>query len=688
MTENIFKTIADKKHNFKKFAQKALEFKWITQEEFQAINLKLENDVLTIGVIGQMKCGKSTLLNALVYGKEVLPAATTPMTASLAIITYGKEKKIEAEFYSSNEWEELKLLAKRNEDDAELDDNLKSKIKAAKEIVGKSYKIGSEIERLLSTRQEADFDNLIEYVGADGKYISITKSVKIYMPLDYLKGVEIVDTPGFNDPIVSREERTKAFLAKADAVIMLLYAGRAFDAVDKDIIFNQLRTIGVGKLLIGVNKYDVCIENESEVEIIDNIKKQLTTASREFNNNSIAELVMEKSPLLLSANMALMGKMDFESISKDDKHWGFYYKQASDIFGISSQQEMLKKSLLPDFEKALMEIIFESKDEILLKKPINSIRQKGENKHIEIVKSFNDIRNRLTILSKPDIDLEDLLRTTQRAKKKIQRKISNLEIEIDEVLEKGIKDLTRKTEDLIIDYKKSCHQIIEDHGIVLNKGNLEYKLESKIDDFEIDLKRLFEKGNEELNLKVKKEIKNCLNEVDEIAEKYIEDFEFQDYIVSCKKELSGDIINLTIDDLLPQIGEENSEESLWDIVFAISSGLFEGATFGIITGATSTTNNLISGKKNAREWIDYFFSVLDLDKIRHEISNNGVPIIEKVMAKFIDDFLEPILVQLRGVNADKNNRETEIFDNKNNLERIEREKKKLEEELIEMEVVI
>lgn len=51
-----------------------------------------------------------------------------------------------------------------------------------------------------------------------------------------MKGVEIVDTPGFNDPVVSREERTKEFLKRADVVLMMLYAGRAFDSTDRDIL--------------------------------------------------------------------------------------------------------------------------------------------------------------------------------------------------------------------------------------------------------------------------------------------------------------------------------------------------------------------------------------------------------------------------------------------------------------------
>lgn len=84
------------------FATKAVEFGWIPKTKalagdrnvisLEEIKNKLENDVLTIGVIGQMKCGKSTFLNAFVFKDDILPAATTPMTAALSVITYGEKE--------------------------------------------------------------------------------------------------------------------------------------------------------------------------------------------------------------------------------------------------------------------------------------------------------------------------------------------------------------------------------------------------------------------------------------------------------------------------------------------------------------------------------------------------------------------------------------------------------------------
>ena len=108
---NIFEDLLAKKENLVAKVTKAKEFGWIDQSRCDAILSKIDSDVLTIGVIGQMKCGKSTFLNSFVFEDEILPSATTPMTAALSVITYGEDKKIVAEFYNEDEWAEMKVQA-------------------------------------------------------------------------------------------------------------------------------------------------------------------------------------------------------------------------------------------------------------------------------------------------------------------------------------------------------------------------------------------------------------------------------------------------------------------------------------------------------------------------------------------------------------------------------------------------
>ena len=57
----------------------------------EALDEKMEPERdLKIGILGRVKAGKSSLLNALVFkGQNVLPKAATPMTAALTVLEHG-----------------------------------------------------------------------------------------------------------------------------------------------------------------------------------------------------------------------------------------------------------------------------------------------------------------------------------------------------------------------------------------------------------------------------------------------------------------------------------------------------------------------------------------------------------------------------------------------------------------------
>ena len=66
---------------------------------------------LRIAIVGQMKAGKSSFLNALLFPIDVLPKAATPMTAALTRIGYAEKPYAEIEFYSVNDWDSINQAA-------------------------------------------------------------------------------------------------------------------------------------------------------------------------------------------------------------------------------------------------------------------------------------------------------------------------------------------------------------------------------------------------------------------------------------------------------------------------------------------------------------------------------------------------------------------------------------------------
>lgn len=68
-----------------------------------------EGRLLKVGIIGRVKAGKSSLLNALLFdGNDILPKAATPMTAALTIMEYGEDVRAEVDFFTQKDIDNFK----------------------------------------------------------------------------------------------------------------------------------------------------------------------------------------------------------------------------------------------------------------------------------------------------------------------------------------------------------------------------------------------------------------------------------------------------------------------------------------------------------------------------------------------------------------------------------------------------
>ncbi len=661
MTGNIFEELQEKKKHLVSLAKKAQGFGWIDQQRADEIINKLDNDTLTIGVIGQMKCGKSTFLNAFVFEDDVLPSATTPMTAALSVITYGEEKKIIAEFYTKDEWEEQKMQASRSLSDVEGNSLEESKVKAAKELVEKSSKLGSLLEGLLGKAQSDSFDNLVEYVGADGKYISITKSVTIYYPKEYLKGVEIVDTPGFNDPIVSREERTKAFLAKADVVLLMLYAGRPFDATDRDILFKNVRQCGTGKVLVGINKYDIPYENgETEDEIHNYVVEEIRKACRECNDNTLVEILKETSPIPLSAEMALLSELSMSKITGNEAY-SYAWKRNCDNFEISNQHQMADKSHLVDLVNAVRKVIETEKEQILFAKPLNAIMAAAEIKKAAIEKELRECELLIDNLSQPDDELEERKEKLQKANRRLTKKINGLGDDIDrefhDIVQRGANEL----EDNVDAACKRMIAITEAKNRFKGVDSIAPKLDAELQKLSTrKLKRVVENlGN---NAKTK--LKNCVNDflsvAGDILMRFVPELDSRDFVKSVERKIYFDIKDKDLFKMLED-DDQTKDSSLLETIGGLAYNFANGYTFGLLGIAVNVFSH---GEqlKEIQKNINSFSAAFDPQPYLDTIFSTKDEILESVKASFIEDLLNPLEKQIEMIQADAHQKEEKKAD--------------------------
>lgn len=177
--------------------------------------MKRDNEILKIGVVGQVKAGKSSFLNSLLFeGENVLPRASTPMTAGLTVLEYGEKNVFSVEYYTAKEWEKFEDKAKEYDDfvnnvksmnpaltdeEAAKMANIPDELSAAKELISRCTRVAKG--KVGKASEENDFtdikdlqDILENYVGADGQFTSVVKSLTIHLNDERLKGMRIVDT--------------------------------------------------------------------------------------------------------------------------------------------------------------------------------------------------------------------------------------------------------------------------------------------------------------------------------------------------------------------------------------------------------------------------------------------------------------------------------------------------------------
>ncbi len=676
MSTNLFEELREKKQSLISFASKAKDFGWIDANREKEIVDKLNQDTLTIGVIGQMKCGKSTFLNAFVFEDDVLPAAITPMTAALSVITFGEQKKIVAEFYSKDEWEEQKIQAARSLENVSGNSLEESKIKAAKELVEKSAKLGSSLNNFLGKNQEDSFDQLVEYVGADGKYVAITKSVTIYYPKEYLKGVEIVDTPGFNDPIVSREERTKAFLKRADVVLLMLYAGRPFDATDRDILFKNVGQCGTGRVLIGINKYDIPYQNgETEDEIKEYVVEQLQKACHESNDNLLVDILQSTSPIPLSAEMALLSELPMSKVTANESYQ-FAWKRACDNFEISSQAQMRQKSHLDDLTEAVRKVVEREKEEILIKKPYNAIIAAGNKKKGEIDKSIQECKIAIDTLSQPNDELEERQRNISKANKRLTKKIEGLGDDIDSELKNIVRTGRNQLEDSVESTCKRMDSIIDGLKRTQDSQSLEPQLKRELQTLVTrTLKRDVERIADSAKSKIKINIIDFLGEAEDVLMKYLPDFDSRDFCKSVENEVSLEIED---ESAFSFDGSSSDDKGFLDKLFDIENVL--------LLGLPKLLGNVFSysdEKKRLHELVNEIRNS-DVTSFLDSVFTKKDEVIEKVKSRFVTDLLEPLQEMIDEVIANIGDKETKLKEAQDNLGKLETAKTIIEKQISEI----
>lgn len=126
--------------------------------------------------------------------------------------------------------------------------------------------------------------NILTYATESRQEVVDAHLHRLYEPMEFLRHINIVDTPGTNAIIREHQRITEEFVPRSDLVLFVTSADRPFSESERTFL-SQIKDWGK-KVVMVINKVDL-FEDESELEqvldfVADNSKKLLNTKPEIF----------------------------------------------------------------------------------------------------------------------------------------------------------------------------------------------------------------------------------------------------------------------------------------------------------------------------------------------------------------------------------------------------------------------
>ena len=215
-------------------------------EDITAASKNLKNGVFRLLVLGDMKRGKSTFLNALI-GENLLPSDVNPCTAVLTILRYGPEKKVTIHFNDGKSPQQLDFQSFKYK-----------------------YTIDPAEAKKLEQEQKQAFPD-VDYAVVE-------------YPLTLLeKGIEIVDSPGLNDT-EARNELSLGYVNNCHAILFVMRASQPCTLGERRYLENYIKGRGLSVFFL-INAWDQVKESLIDPDDMEELASAETRLRQVFKAN-------------------------------------------------------------------------------------------------------------------------------------------------------------------------------------------------------------------------------------------------------------------------------------------------------------------------------------------------------------------------------------------------------------------
>lgn len=244
----------------------------------------LQNSLKAV-VLGEVKAGKSTLINSLIQ-KEVAYTNVVEATASIIEIKYSENENI---FIHYNNGEKIKV----------------------------------------NSLQE--LDKLMDENRSNQEFFSNIKQVNISIKTDRLRKITIVDTPGLNTITSENAQRTDDYIKNADVILWVL---NAHNLGQSDVIDKIEDVLCYGKPIIGIiNRIDEIDGDEDEV--LEYVQDEMGYIFNEIFTTSAKKawdgFIQNSSEKIEESNINDLYKFIINNIENNSKEFQMESVEASTI---------------------------------------------------------------------------------------------------------------------------------------------------------------------------------------------------------------------------------------------------------------------------------------------------------------------------------------------------------------------
>ncbi|MCA0043877.1 dynamin family protein [Celeribacter litoreus] len=391
----------------------------------------------TVSVVGQVKSGKSSLINAISGLGDFLPTEVNPWTAVITNLHFGHPDKPDAgavfELFSEEEWKQMIEGDKESRELAEqllpgfksevLEQQIRDMQESAKKrlgslyhlLLGKKHRFSEVTPEILERYVSAGYGDVDVDEKSAGRFSGITKAADVFLPPEAFRvPVTLSDTPGINDPFLVRDALTTSSFKEADVFISAISVHQPLGPADVALL-KMLATHTTKKTIVYVNRID-------ELEDPSLVEKELLPALQKRLSDEL-----KKSNIILMTGSAYWGRLaatgsdeDVAKALESTSYKNYMAATGGEDMSLSPRARLYRASGMPELANCISSLIEEG--------PIDGAIRKAAT---EIYAAFELLVNILNERAEREgrnlVDANDIPQIADMERKRIGARLEQIE---------------------------------------------------------------------------------------------------------------------------------------------------------------------------------------------------------------------------------------------------------------------